>query len=182
MRRTSVFLILTIGVTLVGAIAAGQRSGVTAQEATPSAQELEAIVQRYIDAYNTGDVDSVDDVLAPDWVAHPQTPGPGTDIEKVKGALVAFRAAFPDLLIDTQDFIIEGNQVVVRSTMTGTHEGTFLGVAATGTPVTTQFIDIHRIEGGRIVETYHVEDLLGVLIQIGGISPVASPEAGTPAT
>lgn len=182
MRRTPMFLIPMIVVALVGVITTGQRSRATAQEATPSAQELEAIVQPFYDAINTGDVDTLDAVLTPDWAAYPPNAGPGTDVENVKATVRAFRAAFPDLLVDTQDFVIEGNQVVVRSTVTGTHEGAFLGVAATGTPVTTQFIDIHRVEGGRIVETYHVEDLLGVMIQVGGFSPVASPEAGTPET
>ncbi len=182
MRRTPMFLIPMMVVALAGVATAGQRSGVTAQEATPSGQELEALVQRYYDAFNTGDVDALDDILAPDWTDFPHPPGPGTDAENFKEVVRGARAGIPDLFFATQDFIVEGNQVVVRSTGTGTHEGTFLGVPGTGTPVEFQAIDIHRVEGGRIVESYHVEDLLSVLMQVGAFPPATNTEAGTPAS
>jgi steroid delta-isomerase-like uncharacterized protein len=171
-----------LAVVLVGTVGGGRRSGAAAQDGTPAdPQEIEATVQRYYDAYNAGNVDALDDVLAPDWVDLPPQPGSGTDIENFKAVLLGSRSAFPDLFFATQDFIVEGNQVAVRSTATGTHEGTFLGVAGTGKPIEFHTIDIHRVEAGRIVETHHVEDLLGVLIQIGGFSPAAGPAAGTPA-
>lgn len=169
-----------IAVVLAGTVGVGRRSGATAQDGTPDPREIEAAVQGLYDALNTGDVDALDDVLAPDWADYPPPPGPGTDVENYKQVILGFRAAFPDGFFATQDFIVEGNQVAVRSTGTGTHQGTFLGVAATGTAVEFQTIDIHRVEDGRIVETYHVEDLLGALTQVGGFPPAASPVPGTP--
>ena len=168
---------LLAGTVLAGTVLVSQRFGSMAQDGTPDPREIEATVQRLYDAINTGDLDALDDVLAPDWADFPPPPGPGTDVENYKEVIRGFRAGFPDGVFTTQDFIIERNQVAVRSTGTGTHEGTFLGVAGTGKRVEFQTIDIHRVEGGRIVETYHVEDLLGALIQVGGFSPAA----GTPA-
>lgn len=169
-----------LAVVLAGMVGAGRRSGASAQDGAPDAGEIEATVQRFYDAINTGDVDALDDVLAPDWADFPPPPGPGTDIENYKEVIRGFRAGFPDGGFATQDFVVEGNQVAVRSTGTGTHEGDFFGVTGTGRPVEFQTIDIHRVEAGRIVETHHVEDLLGVLIQVGAFPPPGSPVAGTP--
>jgi len=170
-----------VAAVLAGTVGAGRRFGATAQAGTPDPREIETTVQGFYDALNSGDVDALDAVLAPDWADYPPPPGPGTNVENYRQVMLGFRAAFPDGFFATQDFIVEGNQVAVRSTGSGTHKGPFLGVAGTGTPVKFQTIDIHRVEGGRIVETYHVEDLLGVLIQVGGLPPAASPVPGTPA-
>jgi len=182
MRRVFALLALLLAVVLAGSVAAGRRSVATAQDGTPDAGEIEATVQGFYDAFNTGDVDALDGVLAPDWADYPPPPGPGTDVENFKQTVVlGTRAAFPDIFFATEDFVVEGNRVAVRSTATGTHEGSFLGVAGTGTPVEFQTIDIHRVEDGRIVETHHVEDLLGVLTQVGAFPPAAGAAAGTPA-
>lgn len=171
-----------LGIVLAGTVGVGGRSGAAAQDGTPDPQAIEATVQALYDALNTGKLDALDDVLAPNWEDFPPPPGPGTNVENYKQVILGFRAGFPDGFFATQDFIVEGNQVAVRSTGTGTHEGVFLGVAGTGRTVEFQTIDIHRVEDGRIVETYHVEDLLSVLIQVGGFSPAANPAEGTPAS
>ena len=176
-RRVGALLAVVLG----GTVGVGRRSGVAAQDGTPDSRAIEATAQGLYDALNSGDLDAFDDVLAPNWADFPPPPGPGTNVENYKQAMLGFRAAFPDGFFATQDFVVEGNQVAVRSTGTGTHEGDFLGIAGTGRPVEFQTIDIHRIEDGRIIETYHVEDLLSVLTQVGGFPPAASPAAGTPA-
>ena len=171
-----------LAVALAGKVAAGQRSVATAQDGTPDPREIETTVQGFYDALNTGNVDALDGLLAPDWADFPPPPGSGTNVENYKEVMLGFRAAFPDGSFATQDFIVEGNQVAVRSIGTGTHEGAFYGIPPTGRAVEFQTIDIHRVEAGRIVETYHVEDLLGVMNQLGAFPPPASPAAGTPAS
>ena len=163
-------------VSIVGKVV-GKESVVMAQDATPDSREIEMTVQRLYDALNSGDVDALDDILAPNWEDFPPPPGPGTDVENYKQVILGFRAAFPDGLFTTRDFIVEGNQVAVRSIGTGTHQGDFYGVPSTGRSVEFQTIDIHRVEAGRIVETYHVEDLLSVLTQVGGFPPTGSGSA-----
>lgn len=183
MRRTYVLVasVAIVAAVLVDSVAVGQRATDTAaQEGTPDPGSVEAVAQRWYDGFNTGDVAIIDEVLAPDWADYPPPPGPGTDVENYKQVVLATRAAFPDIHFETQDFIVEGDQVVVRSTATGTHEGEFLGIPPTGRVVKFQTIDIHRIADGRIVETYHVEDLLSVLIQVGAFSPAASLVAASP--
>lgn len=180
-RTRRSFVRRSISAVLAGTVVAGQGSMATAQDGTPDPREIEATVQGFYDAFNTGDVDALDGVLAPEWADFPPPPGSSTDVENFKENVLGARAGFPDLFFATQDFIVEGDQVAVRSTGTGTHEGEFYDIPPTGRAVEFQTIDIHRVEAGRIVETYHVEDLLGVLIQVGAFPLPASPVAGTPA-
>lgn len=171
MKRTYALVVIVAAV-LFGAIAVGQRATDTdAQEGTPDPGSIEAVAQRWYDGFNTGDLAIIDEVLAPGWADYPPAGGPGTDVENYKQGVLTTRAAFPDIHFETQDFIVEGDRVVVRTTATATHEGEFFGIPPTGRAVEFRTIDIHRVVDGRIVETHHVEDLLSVLIQVGGFSP-----------
>ncbi len=180
MGRTYVLVAIAAAV-VVGLEAVGRGTADTAaQEGTPVPGSVEAVSQRWYDGFNSGDLSIIDEVLAPDWADYPPPPGPGTDVENYKQVVLGTRAAFPDIRFETQDFIVDGDRVAVRSIATGTHEGEFLGIPPTGRVIEFQTIDIHRVVDGQIVETYHVEDLLSVLIQVGGFSPAVSPAAATP--
>ncbi len=80
-----------------------------------------AIVRRYIEMWNTGEVALADEVLAPTHVdhAHPEVTGP----EPVKQALLEFRAAFPDFRITIESLISEGDMVALLATLRRTHQG-----------------------------------------------------------
>lgn len=181
MRRTpTLTLAVALLALLIGGLAVGPGSRVTAQESMPDAAATEATVQRFYDVFNTGRFDALDEVLADHWASYAPNAGPGTSRENFEATVLLFREAFPDLHVETEEMLVDGDRVAVRSTMTGTQEGTFLGVAPTGTSVTTQFIDIHHLEGGVIAESYHVEDLLGIFFQVGAFPPVPAA-AATPA-
>jgi steroid delta-isomerase-like uncharacterized protein len=79
------------------------------------------------------------------------------------------RQAFPDLHITVQDLIAEGDKVVCQNTVTGTHEGEFLGIPPTGNAVSYDEIFIMRFVNGRIVEASGVVDVLSQLRQIGAL-------------
>jgi predicted ester cyclase len=68
----------------------------------------------------------------------------------------------------------------VRSTIRATHEGELFGIPGTGMPIQFMAIDIHRLQGGQIVETWHIEDFLSVLFQIGASIQPGSTMAATP--
>lgn len=85
-------------------------------------------------------------------------------------AIVAlFRAAFPDQWWQIEDLIAEGDRVVARTTMTGTHRGDFFGIPATGRAVTLSGVHIMRIADGRIAEHWGNNDDLGLMRQLGAI-------------
>jgi steroid delta-isomerase-like uncharacterized protein len=130
-----------------------------------------------IDAWNGGDLDALDDVVAPDYLFHdPADPAMSRGPEGAKQMVRAFRTAFPDLRLTIADEIAEGDKVVQRLTATGTHRGPLMGISPTGTSVTMSSIEIMRIAGDKIAEHWDEFDMLGVLQQLGAV-----PTPGTPA-
>ncbi|HEY7099622.1 MAG TPA: ester cyclase [Terriglobales bacterium] len=76
--------------------------------------------------------------------------------------------AFPDFHREVQEQLTDGMQhVVTRWTMSGTHQGEFLGIAPTGKRFSITGISIHRISGGRIVQEWHEWDSLSLMQQLG---------------
>ena len=81
--------------------------------------------------------------------------------------MVALRQAFPDLHVTVDEMLSDGDKVVIRSTMKGTHKGTFMNIPATGKPISVEGIDIVRISYGRAVEHWGVTDNLTMMQQLG---------------
>jgi len=79
-----------------------------------------------------------------------------------------FAKLMPDLNWEVQEMIQEGNSVVVRSRATGTPNGPLFGVDGKGKSFDILTIDIHTLENGKIVTSYHVEDWAGALQQLKG--------------
>jgi predicted ester cyclase len=151
-----------------------------AQEATPGAADIEAIVRSFYEPFNTGDTSIYDTILAEDWADHPLGMGQQPGRAGFPPIIEMFRATFPDLHVTNDDVIVCGDKATVRSTINATHSGgDLLGIPPTGKPVQFMAIDIHRLENGQIVETWHIEDFLSVLFQLGAvIAPGAA--AATP--
>ncbi len=120
--------------------------------------------------FNKGNLDVVDETHDKDFVGHTSSDemkGP----ESVKQFASQYRNAFPDLKITNEDMIAEGDMVVSRQTVTGTHKGEFQGIAPTGKKITVTSILIVRIVNGKIVETWMNMDSLGFMQQLGIIPP-----------
>ncbi len=81
-----------------------------------------------------------------------------------------FESAFPDFRYEVEDVISEGDKMAVRDVFTGTHEGDFMGIPATGNHVTMEAIHIFRFENGRIAEHWVARDDLGMMRQLGVVS------------
>ena len=107
---------------------------------------------------------------APDCKMH-ATEGDRSFEEDLKET-VGYLVVCPDLKFTVEDMIAEGDKVVARWTIRGTHEGTFLGVPPTGKQVTGKGVTIKRIAGGKVVEEWALIDLLGLMQQIGAIPPM----------
>ena len=121
-------------------------------------EENKAIVRRFLDElWNKRNRAILDELATPSYTL----------------AGDALRSAFTDLRLTVDDQIAEGDKVVTRWTMTGTHTGEFEGVASTGKQVTFTGIFIHRIEGGKLAERWTAASALGVQQQLGVV--LASP-------
>lgn len=126
-----------------------------------------AVVRRYYDeVLNAGAIGALDSLAVVEYVEHDPLPGQTTGLAGLKQRVAMLRAAFnPRFTIE--DVIAEGDRVVVRWTNRGVHVGEFLGMPPSGKPYTIAGIDIHRLQDGRMVEHWHVIDLLSQLQQLG---------------
>ncbi|HXK17809.1 MAG TPA: ester cyclase [Polyangiaceae bacterium] len=133
-------------------------------------QANKSIAQKYVDALDRHDVDGAVALCAPDFVNHAAIPeAQGTDgLRRILGKLLK---AFPDHRISLDDVIAEGNQVVCRTTMRGTHTGPLEFVRwptpATGRSLTLKAIHIFRVEHDKIVEHWAEQDLAALMRQLG---------------
>jgi steroid delta-isomerase-like uncharacterized protein len=138
-----------------------------------TAQETEnkAVMRRFCDAVNSCDLElilkTIDDIFKPDAQIRTPLPLETTGAEAQKEVFARLHTAYPDLQITIEDLIEEGDRVVSRHTVTGTHQGDYMGLPPTGAHVTYNEIFILRFEDGRIAETWGVVDVLSQLRQLG---------------
>lgn len=135
------------------------------------AQDNATIVRRFAEEVITqGDIESAAQFVWEDVVEQVPFPGQGPGLEGLKDILRAMRDAFPDLIFSVQEQVAEGDKVASRFEWTGTHQGTFLGVPATGRSVRVWGMVIDRLEKGRIKETRILMDIFALMIQLGVLS------------
>jgi predicted ester cyclase len=132
-----------------------------------------AMFRRAMEAVNNHDWAVIsatfDEIFAPDLLLRTPVPLQTTGVQAVKEVFATLLRAFPDLHVEVEDSVEEGDMVAVRNTVTGTHQGEYMGVAPTGTPVTYQEMFFVRFAGGRIAETWGVVDVLAQMKQLGVI-------------
>ncbi len=140
----------------------------TAEEASNK-----AAFERFHEAANSGDMEflakTIDDFVAPDAAIRTPLPIDATGPELLKQVWAMLFRVYPDIHLTVDDVIAEGDKVVARNTVTGTHRGEFMGVAPTGNSVTYNEIFIFRFADGRVVETWGVVDVYAQMKQIGVI-------------
>ena len=132
--------------------------------------ETSGMVRAFIEeVLNQGQLDAADRFFWEDMVEQVPFPGQGPGIEGLKDVVRGMRAAFPDIHWLVEEQLTEGDRVLTRFEWTGTHEGAFLGVDATGRSVKVWGMVIDRFQEGRIKETRLIMDTLGLMIQLGAV-------------
>jgi len=130
-----------------------------------SVEENMALARRFLEARTKGDLDAVDEMMAPDFVNHTtllsvQEP----DREGVKWVTAQFSAAVSNASVLFEDQVAAGDKVVTRSVVHATHDrGGLMGVAPTGMEMTILVIVIHRISGGKIAEEWNTIDVRPIM-------------------
>ncbi len=132
-----------------------------------STEESKALVNRYVEAFNTANFTLFEAVFDYDVVDHNPPPKQGPGLSGIKQTFQMMDAAFPNSHLTVEDVIADGDRVAVRMTIRATHQGEFRGVAPTGKPIAMTRISIFRVANGKIVEWWHNEDILGMLRQLG---------------
>ncbi len=144
--------------------------GTDAHSRPTSIETNVAAVRRFWDGFNAHTLAVWDEVCAATFVNHdPGLPTPDADLPTIKQAIGGLLAAFPDMQSSEDDLIADGEAVVVRRTMRGTHQGEFMGIGPTGRAVTFTGIWLTRLNDGRLHEQWVSFDALGLLRQLGVI-------------
>ena len=135
----------------------------------------ETIRRIYDELWNGRRLEVADEVIAAGAVNYdtglaPQPFGP----EEMKGTVGMVTAGFPDNRHEVEDVIAEGDTVVLRCTLTGTNDGPFMGMPATGKKIKVNEIHIYRLKDGKAVEHRVGRDDLGAMRQLGVI-PDSAP-------
>jgi predicted ester cyclase len=138
-----------------------------------STEQNKALVRRFYEEIDKGNIAILDDLVADDYVDHnpPPFPGCGSGREGVKQAFKLFLEATPGYH-RVEDQIAEGDKVVTRLTSIGRHEGDLPGAPRTGNEMKMTSITIHRIRDGKLVEKWSEKDMLSLLRQIGILPPM----------
>ena len=138
-------------------------------------EQNKAVVRRLIEDHWTGkNAALVGEVFAP--TTSLQTPdGVLTGLEGASFLLQAYTTAFPDFQIVIDDLIAEGDEVAARWTFTGTHDGPFAGIPASGKPVNApNGIGIFRLADGKVTAGHFAWNTYLILQQIGALPVTAS--------
>jgi predicted ester cyclase len=152
---------------------------------SPVAKEVshKASFRRFAEeAWNNGNLDVVDEVFAPEYVAHA-----ANDAHSVYGPeghkefIAYFRQAFPDVHLTSGDLLAEDDLLVSRMKWQGTHMGNYMGIPPTGKKIAVDVTGINRFENGQVVEAWGVVDTLGMLQQLGVIADPDSETASSTA-
>jgi predicted ester cyclase len=137
--------------------------GLGACGATPAPPDWASQIREANDVLlNEGNVDMVPEFFATTFVAH-VTGGDMQGREGIVEFLTAIREAFPDLQVEVEILVTEGDRVAWLRTNRGTHEGDFMGVTASGRQLVWQDLIVTRYEGGMIAEEWGESGLAGVL-------------------
>jgi predicted ester cyclase len=141
---------------------------------TGQAEANKAVFSRFHDALNSGDLEvistTVDEIVEPDVLFHAPVPTGATGGQAIKQVWAVLLRAFPDIHVAVEDVITEGDKLVSRHTVTGTHCGEFRGHPPTGRPVSYNEIFIMRFADGRVAEIWGVVDVFSQLRQLGMIA------------
>jgi steroid delta-isomerase-like uncharacterized protein len=136
-------------------------------------EENKALVHRWFEeVWNRGRAEAIDEMCAPDCVAHGLTDDTGQTLSGAaafKAFHQKFLGAFPDINVTVEDVIAEGDKVVARCTVRATHSGDSLGFAATQKPIEITGMSISRIQDGKIAEGWNNFDFMGLFQQVGAI-------------
>ena len=132
-------------------------------------EENKAVVRRWVEAFNEGDIDAVNELLTDSYVRHdpnsPEVRGP----EEEKQLIAMYRSAFPDLHFTLEDMVAEDDRGATRLRISATHKGELLGIHPTENRLSFTAMEIYRLRESKIDEQWVNVDTLGMMQQIGAI-------------
>ena len=125
------------------------------------------LVRRFYQAVDRGDVGAVAELFASEWENIDPALPPMAGLDGARTLVQMFTAGFPDFNSKIELIAAENDRVAVRAQHTGTHQGEYMGIPATGKPVTVHATGIYTCKDGKLVQNRVVFDAFGLLQQLG---------------
>lgn len=133
-------------------------------------QNKAAMRRIYEEIWNQGNFKVVDEIVSPDYVGHlPTPPGAPSGREGLRWLIQMYRTAFPDIHVQVDDQFAEGDKVLTRITIQGTHQGLFMNVPPTNKKISVTALVVTRFKNGQNVEGWAELDRFGLMQQLGVI-------------
>jgi steroid delta-isomerase-like uncharacterized protein len=129
------------------------------------------------EVWNQKRVEKIDELVATDYIHHDVLSPDQQGIDAYKQFVHRYRNAFPDIHFKIEDEIADGDTVVIRWTVTGTHNGDLPGLPRTGKAISVTGITIARLSDGKFVEAWNNWDALGMMQQLGAVPTEAKGRA-----
>jgi predicted ester cyclase len=156
--------------TLKNTIAAGAALCIATTAGAADMSKNKETLMNFYNALGKGQLELLDNVLVEDWKTYDANPGQEPGREGFKKFIPLLGHSFSDFNWTVEEMIEEGNVIVARSSFSATHTGPFMGHAGTGKSFTAKAIDVHHFnDDGMVTHTYHLEDWIAVLAQIGAL-------------
>ncbi|BDI30782.1 hypothetical protein CCAX7_28330 [Capsulimonas corticalis] len=130
-------------------------------------EQNKQIIQRFMDeVLNDKNLSAMDEIVAEDFIEHVPFPGQGPGREGLRHTIAGLISAFPDMKWTTDERVAEGDTVVTRFTWTGTHNGDFLGMPATGKSIEVWGVVIDVVRDGLFAESRIILDMPTLMQQL----------------
>ena len=130
-------------------------------------REAGKTIQFFIEeVFNRGNFSILEEVIHPDY-RYSSPEGQLEGIDQLRDLIQGLRQGFPDLNLSIDDLFVAENKVCTRFTMTGTHQGEYMGISATEKVIKVTGVVISRITDGKIIEEWEMLDMLDFFQQLG---------------
>ncbi len=167
-----IILILPLGLILCFMLGCQDKAAMAELEKYRAQAKVEeqnkVLVERYFGELKKGNFDVLNEMNAPEYLFYsPSTnPKPMTREQTIEFIKMIF-AAFPDINYRIEKVYVDGDTAIIWYTVTGTHQGEFAGIPATGNKVKVSSILLWSIKDGKIIEEREEADMLGLMMQLG---------------
>jgi steroid delta-isomerase-like uncharacterized protein len=131
-------------------------------------EQNKALVEDFFEELNKGNVEIWKELCAPEFAFYlPSEATEPLSLEQTYESFKMLLKGFPDIHWKIHELIAKGDKVIVRFTQTGTHEGEFQGIPATGNKTKVSIISILQFKDGKCIEIREEEDAIGIMQQLG---------------
>ena len=158
----SLFLVAVMGLLVAGSASAGDMK--MDSDMTPKNTEL--VKSFYNDVFNAHNVDAISQYCSVDFVDHNPDPGQQPGLDGLKAAFTSLFAAFPDLKVEVLKTVAEGDTVVAHITLSGTQQGEYMGMPASGKAFNIGGMDMVTIKDGKATDRWGYVDAMSMMAQL----------------